>query len=242
MAKEYNIKWTRSDYGKLSQAISQFNKNIKKLEAVESELILPDVVNYQKLKAGITTRKELNRLIRSLRRFSKPSKQKSVKLESGIEITRWEYTELKTERRRAERRLSGELTGIEVTMGMGTGNKRINEIKGTIDSLQKLEKATGNEFKRIRSRIKEQGTSDYEFKKAKIFQNNFIKAFKGMGRKEIVEIAQKFKNPTEFWNYIKDSGFTELQEFYDEAEGILNFSMNSDDRYYYELQKLELNK
>lgn len=240
MAKDYNIKWTRSDYGKLSQAISQFNKNIKKLEAVESELILPDVVNYKDLKSGITTRKELNRLIRSLRRFSNPSKQKSVKLESGIEITRWEYTELKAERRRAERRLSGELAGIEVTFG--TGNKRLNEIKGTIASLQKLEKATGNEFKRIRSRIKEQGTSDYEFKKAKIFQINFIKAFRGMGRKEIVEIAQKFKNPTEFWNYIKDSGFTELQEFYDEAEGILNFSMNSDDRYYYELQKLELNK
>lgn len=240
MAKDYNIKWTRSDIGKLSQAISQFNKNIKKLEAVESELILPDVVNYKELKSGITTRKELNRLIRSLRRFSKPSKQKSVKLESGIEITKWEYTELKAERRRAERRLSGELAGIEVTFG--TGNKRLNEIKGTIASLQKLEKATGNEFKRIRSRIKEQGTSDYEFKKAKIFQNNFIKAFKGMGRKEIVKIAQKFKNPTEFWNYIKDSGFTELQEFYDEAEGILNFSMNSDERYYYELQKLELNE
>lgn len=238
MAKDYNIKWTRSDYGKLSQAISQFNKNIKKLEALESELILPDVVNYKELKAGITTRKELNRLIRSLRRFSNPSKQKPVKLESGIEITRWEYTELKAERRRAERRLSGELSGIEGTMG--TGNKRINEIRGTIASLQKLETATGNEFKRIRTRIKEQGTSDYDFKKSKIFQNNFIKAFKGMGRKEIVEIAQKFKNPTEFWNFIKDSGFTELQEFYDEAEGILNFSMNSDDRYYYELQKLEL--
>ena len=240
MAKQYNIKWTRSDYGKLSQAVSQFNRNVKKLEAVESDLVLPDVVNYQELKAGITTRQELNRLIRSLRRFSVPSKQKAVKLDSGIDITAWEYTELKAERRRAERRLSGELAGIEATMG--TGNKRINEIKGTIASLQKLEKATGNEFKRIRSRIKEQGTSDYDFKKAKTFQNNFIKAFKGMGRKEIVNIAQKFKDPTEFWEYIKDSGFTDLQEFYDEAEGILKFSMDSDDRYYYELEKLELSE
>mgnify|MGYP002513053687 CR=1 FL=1 len=238
MAKDYNIKWTRSDYGKLSQAISQFNKNIKKLEAVESELILPDVVNYKDLKSGITTRQELNRMIGSLRRFTNPAKQKAIKLDSGIEITAWEYTELKAERRRAEKRLTGELFGLEATLG--TGNKRINEIRGTIASLQKLETATGEDFKRIRKRIKVQGTSDFNRKKAKTFQDNFIKAFKGMGRKEIVEYAQKFKDPEEFWNAIKDSGFSNLQEFYDESEGILRFSMDSDERYFYELEQLGL--
>lgn len=238
MAKQYNIKWNRSDIGKLSSAVRQFNKTIKKLESAESDLVLPDVVDYKELKSGITTRQELNRMIGSLRRFSNPAKQKTVKLDSGIEITSWEYTELKAERRRAEKRLTGELFGLEATLG--TGNKRINEIRGTIASLQKLETATGEDFKRIRERIKVQGTSDFNRKKAKTFQDNFIKAFKGMGRKEIVEYAQKFKDPEEFWNAIKDSGFSNLQEFYDESEGILRFSMDSDERYFYELEQLGL--
>lgn len=238
MAKQYNIKWNRSDIGKLSSAVRQFNKTIKKLESAESDLVLPDVVDYKELKSGITTRQELNRMIGSLRRFTNPAKQKAIKLDSGIEITAWEYTELKAERRRAEKRLTGELFGLEATLG--TGNKRINEIRGTIASLQKLETAIGEDFKRIRERIKVQGTSDFNRKKAKTFQDNFIKAFKGMGRKEIVEYAQKFKDPEEFWNAIKDSGFSNLQEFYDESEGILRFSMDSDERYFYELEQLGL--
>ena len=238
MAKQYNIKWNRSDIGKLSSAVRQFNKTIKKLESAESDLVLPDVVDYKELKSGITTRQELNRMIGSLRRFTNPAKQKAIKLDSGIDITAWEYTELKAERRRAEKRLTGELFGLESTLG--TGNKRINEIRGTIASLQKLETATGEDFKRIRERIKVQGTSDFNRKKAKTFQDNFIKAFKGMGRKEIVEYAQKFKDPEEFWNAIKDSGFSNLQEFYDESEGILRFSMDSDERYFYELEQLGL--
>ena len=58
--------------------------------------------------------------------------------------------------------------------------------------------------------------------------------------KEIVEYAQKFKDPEEFWNAIKNSGFSNLQEFYDESEGILRFSMDSDERYFYELEQLGL--
>lgn len=246
MAKQSLIRWKRSDYGSLQKAVNQFNKTIKELESVESDLILPDPIKYKDVKSGITTRQELNRIIGSLQRFSNPSKQKAVKLDSDIQITSWEYTELKRERRRAERRLTGELAGLEATLG--TGNKRINEIKGTIKSLNKLENVTGEEFQRIRERIKSQGVSDYDMKKAKQFQENFIKAFsnlknkkgKRIRRKEIVEFAKSFTNPIDFWEAIKESEFIELQEFYDEAEGLTSFSMGSDERYNFELKKLGL--
>lgn len=246
MAKQSLIRWKRSDYGNLQKAVNQFNKTIKELQSVESDLILPDPIKYKDVKSGITTRQELNRIIGSLQRFSNPSKQKAVKLDSDIQITSWEYTELKRERRRAERRLTGELAGLEATLG--TGNKRINEIKGTIKSLNKLENVTGEEFQRIRERIKSQGVSDYDMKKAKQFQENFIKAFsnlknkkgKKIRRKEIVEFAKSFTNPIDFWEAIKDSEFIELQEFYDEAEGLTSFNMGSDERYNFELKKLGL--
>lgn len=192
------------------------------------------------MKSGITTRQELNRLIGSLQRFSNPSKQKAVKLDSGIEITSWEYTELKRERRRAERRMTGELAGLEATLG--TGNKRINEISGTINSLYKLETVKGEEFNRIRKRIKYQGVNDYEVKRAMVFKERFIKTYETLGRKEIVEFAKSFKNPLEFWEAIKDSEFKNLEEWYDEAKGTVQFAMESDERYTYELSKLGLSK
>lgn len=192
------------------------------------------------MKSGITTRQELNRLIGSLQRFSNPSKQKAVKLESGIEITSWEYTELKRERRRAERRMTGELAGLEATLG--TGNKRINEISGTINSLYKLETVKGEEFNRIRKRIKYQGVNDYEVKRAMVFKERFIKTYESLGRKEIVEFAKSFRNPLEFWEAIKDSEFKNLEEWYDEAKGTVQFAMESDERYTYELSKLGLSK
>lgn len=192
------------------------------------------------MKSGITTRQELNRLIGSLQRFSNPSKQKAVKLESGIEITSWEYTELKRERRRAERRMTGELAGLEATLG--TGNKRINEISGTINSLYKLETVKGEEFNRIRKRIKYQGVNDYEVKRAMVFKERFIKTYESLGRKEIVEFAKSFRNPLEFWEAIKDSEFKNLEEWYDEAKGTVQFAMESDERYTYELSKLGLSR
>lgn len=240
MAKQSMIRWNRSDYGKLSYAVRKFNENLRKLDSIESDLILPDPVDYKELKSGITTRQELNRLIGSLQRFSNPSKQKAVKLESGIEITSWEYTELKRERRRAERRMTGELAGLEATLG--TGNKRINEISGTINSLYKLETVKGEEFNRIRKRIKYQGVNDYEVKRAMVFKERFIKTYETLGRKEIVEFAKSFKNPLEFWEAIKDSEFKNLEEWYDEAKGTVQFAMESDERYTYELSKLGLSR
>ena len=240
MAKQYMIKWKQTDYLSLGRAVSNFNKQVNKLKSSESDLILPDVVDYSEIKSGITTRKELNRIISSLRRFSNPSKQKAIKLDSGIEITAWEYTELKSERRRAERRLTGELSGLEAISSFGTGNTRINEIKSTLQSLYKLESMSGFEFNRIRKRIKLQGASDYEIKQAQRFKDNFIKEYKGLGRKEIVKFAESFNNPIEFWERIKGSSFAKMQEWYDEAKGTVQFAMESDERYEMELNKLGL--
>ena len=52
------IKWKKSDFITLGKAVSDFNKTIKKLEKEESNLILPDVIDYKELKSDINTRKE----------------------------------------------------------------------------------------------------------------------------------------------------------------------------------------
>lgn len=236
----YRIKWKRGDYITLGKAVSEFNKTIKQLKSEESSLILPDVIDYKELKSDITTRQELNRMINSLKRFQNPTQQKAIKTEGNIEVTRWELTELRKAKRRAEKRFSGEIADIE-SQGIGTGNTRLNEIRATLKSFDKLERASKEDFKRISASIFKQGTSDFEYRKALIFQKNFISAYEKMGRKEIVEIARSFRNPEKFWEFIKNSEFIDINMQYDREEGLIETLMSKDESYLYELEKLKKN-
>lgn len=237
----YKIKWKKGDYISLGKAVSKFNKTIKQLKSEESSLILPDVIDYKELKSDITTRQELNRMINSLKKFQNPSQQVAIKTDGDLEVTRWELTEIRKAKRRAERRFSGEIADIE-SQGFGTGNTRLNEIRATIESFNKIENVSLLEdFQRIASSIFNQGRSDFEYRKSLIFQRNFIKAYEKMGRDEIVKIARSFRNPEKFWDFIKNSEFIDIKLRYDIEEGLIETYMSKDESYQYELNLLTHN-
>jgi len=228
------IRWKKGDYISLGKAVSTFNKTVANLS--NSGIILPDLINYDDLKKGITTRKELNRMVSALKRFRQPTKQVGVTI-NEFNITKWEFEEVKKARKRAERRLTGELAEIDVGI-IGTGNKRANEIMATLESFENYLSRDYLTYKRISSSILKQGKSDYEFKKALIFQENFIKAYEKMGRKEVVIYAKSFRNPLDFWEAIKNSEFTDIKLHYDIEEGRLTMLLDKDDIYYNEIQSL----
>ena len=234
MAQSY-IRWKKDDYKALRSAITRFNNKLKRVES--GTTILPEKLNYKDVKASITTRQELNRTLNSLRSFvSDKSSILPTKLDSGIEVTRWEKRELGRLKRTAVRNLNKELSGL--TQTLGTGNTRINEIKSTLESLEGWQKADTTQFNRLRKRIKYLGKSDLEMQQAKIFQRNFIKAYSKMGRSEIVEVAKSYKNPLKFWEFIKESELIDIQLSYDQSAHLIRLNMDADDTYYYELFKL----
>lgn len=239
MARQYPINWKRSDYGQLLKAVNKFNKEIEKLMYINPDANIPEKLIYKDVRKNIYTRREYNRVLKSLDRFSNPKEQELVKTRGGYELTRWQRNEINRAKRRAERRLEGELYGLEAQSSFGTGNTRLNEIKSTLDSFNRLATADPEDYKRISGSILRQGVSDYDMKKASIFQENFIKAYKKMGRKQVVSIAKRFKNPMDFWEFIKDSNFTDIQMKYDEDEGLVQFGEYSkDDNYIYDLLRL----
>ena len=63
------IRWKTGDYVKLSKAVASFNRKINQLEVNEIKY-LPDLKDYKELKNSIMSRKELNRIVNSLRRFN----------------------------------------------------------------------------------------------------------------------------------------------------------------------------
>ena len=205
------IKWTRSDYSKLSSAVRQFNKKVNELEKLsEDSTYLPELKEYKELKDRIVSRRELNRVIRSLKRFNIEKNQQLVETPVGEELTKWELKEINLAKRRAIRNLTLEKFKIETSkQSIGMGDKRIREIDSTIASFSDLENKKGTEFKRVANRILTEGTSDRELYKAKVFKENFYQALDSLKLMNNYDVLKKeldkYKNPISFYNRVKDS-------------------------------------
>lgn len=215
---ESQIRWSRSDAMKLSHAVRNFNKKINELQKEENKLYLPDTIEYKETKENITTRKELNRFIKSLKRFSLEGAEDLYTTEAGEQITKWERKELGIQRGIAKRRLKKELQAELTPTNNGfskaqMGSLRYRELQAQIKNLDKIETATGYEFNRLKRRIQNIGTSDYVMRKSIIYRENYIKV---MERYENFENYEKLmnrlkaiKNPINFFDYVSKNELTQ---------------------------------
>ena len=202
------IRWTRSDYAKLSNAVRRFNKKISELEALEKDY-LPEQYNYSELRDTIYSRRELNRIIRGLNRFTtKESQQQMIVLPSGEEISRWEYNELKKAMRRSIERITKEMINIAETHNI-IGNQRMYELQRTKESIRDLFNRSGFEFRRTAGRTEIWGKTDYELWRAEIFRENYMNSLKEMSNYENYKLLynklKSIENPIQFYNYVKQS-------------------------------------
>lgn len=229
------IRWRRGDYIKLGQAVSRFNKIINELDTDERNF-LPDLKNYQEIKEHITSRKELNRVIKSLRKVNTENLLNTKILESGEEISKWEYQELNKARRRAFRNLELERESIlKDRPSIGMGDERLSEIHAIEQSFIDLENKIGPSLKRVKQRIFSVGRSDYKLSKDELFRKNFYKALEGISNFQNYDVLKKeldkIKNPTKFYEFVKKSPvLMDLFLWYKESDSLFygGFSDNEE--------------
>ena len=231
------IRWKKGDYIKLGQAVAKFNNTINQLEANENLVeTLPDKRNYQELKEQINSRKELNRVIKALRRADIENLSDIHVYESGEEVSKWEFQEINKARRRAIRNLSREReTILTERPSIGMGDERLNEIQAIEKSFSNVSTRTGSDFKRIIDRIFKIGKSDYKITRDKQFQENFYKALEGISNFQNYEVLKnqldKIKNPSKFYEYVKRSPvLMDLFLWYKESDSLFygGFDDNED--------------
>ena len=207
MAKNYQIRWKRSDYTKLSNAVRNFNKKVKAAEIAndlnEFNNYLPELLTYKGVKANIQTRRELNRVLTQLKNINKPTALDIVYTKSGEAITQWERTETIRQAKIYENALKRQLQKEPITDGMG--NERRAELIAQIGEIQDIENIRGYERKKLWSKIQKRGTFDYEFKMQVNFKENFLRTLKNdyMNEPYYKELMQKLSNmsPSEFYNF-----------------------------------------
>lgn len=212
------IRWTRSDYAKLSYAVRKFNEKISELEALDKDY-LPEQYNYAELRNTIYSRRELNRIIKGLNRFTtRETQQQMIVLPSGEEISRWEYSELKKAMRRSEERITDLARGMVENYNV-MGDKEFKQLLRTKQSIQDLFNRSGYEFRRTAGRTEKWGKTDYELYRASIFRENFMNALKEMRNyknyKLLKDKLNSIENPIQFYNFIKQSNIlSDLFLFY----------------------------
>ena len=208
------INWKRGDFVSLGRAVAQFNKKINELNREEKKLYLPETINYKEAKENITTRKELNRLINSLRRFQKQGAEDLYKTGAGEEISKWERKELGIQSRIAQTRLKAELKKLNVPQENGfsrvqMGSIRAREIEAQIKNLKQIETKAGYEFNMLKRRIASQGASDYTMKKAIVFRENYLNEMKKYSHfdnyDKLMNKLQSLTNPISFFNFVSQN-------------------------------------
>ena len=229
------IRWKKGDYIKLGQAVSRFNRIVEDLGQVD-ESYLPDLKNYKDLKENITSRKELNRIINSLRRVNEANLKATKILESGEVISKYEWKELNIAKRRALSNLRVEKESIlSSRKSIGMGDERLSEIKAIEKSFETLQQKTGTDLERLKQRIYHLGRSDYKLSRDKNFQENFYKALEGISNFQHYDILKKeldkIKNPTKFYDYVSKSPvLMDLFLWYKESDSLFygGFSNNQE--------------
>lgn len=203
------IRWNKKDYNRLRYAINKFNNEISKIE-VDEKTILPEMRSYKEVKQNITTRKELNRVINSLRRANLQNLTETRTFESGERVTRWEFNEINKSIRRALKSLESERESIlKGRESIGMGDERLSEISAIEESISSISYQTGSDFKRIRGRVYAVGRSDYKMSKDKLFMDNFYKALDDLksypNYDKLRSELDRIKNPSKFYEYVKKS-------------------------------------
>lgn len=202
------IRWTRSDYARLSYAVRQFNKTVRELEKLDNN-VAPEEFDYSDVRDAIYSRKELNRVIKSLKRIGRESQQKVVSLPSGVQITQWEYSELKKAQKRAVERTTDKARAIVESDTNVMGDKEFRQLVRTRESIEDLFNRVGSDFKRTAKRALSWGKNDYDLWRASIYRENFMNSLEEMSTYNNYNILynklKSIKNPIQFYNYVSQS-------------------------------------
>lgn len=91
MAIRYNKQLNAS----INSIVRNYNAKIKRLEKVEEELYLPELTSVKEIKESVTSRKELNRMLKDLQRYSERGMEKTIRFASGLKMSKYQSETLK---------------------------------------------------------------------------------------------------------------------------------------------------
>ena len=196
---------TRGDYISLGKAVAKFNRTINELKNEEDKSYLPAELDYSEISKKIVKKSELDRYIKNLRNFT-TNDDEIYETQSGEELTFWEKGIIDTESKQALKTLKKLLKNTNKY-----DKENIERLNSTIESIQNLEGLQGDDFKETIKRIHNLGRTDYEYRRALQYRENFYKALKEIedykNFDKFKRRLDRFKNPINFFKFTQRSEY-----------------------------------
>lgn len=227
MSKRYNIRWSEDDLKELNRTVKNFNAKVKRLETkyAGTDVVLPEKMSVKELRGVVTTRRDLQRELRSLQRFTERGSEQIVNIpntNNNIQMTKWQREEMvkrsklvndKRYYRRQKlesQQLSNQGESLGYTRGdIGMGKAEANQLKPTKPFTKSMDKYSIAE--KMKHLMKE-SQSDYWKKRDILMRENFIKALEeNFNPKDIKDVVEEIRNMD--INKFKDKLLSDPEDF-----------------------------
>lgn len=109
------IRYDKKLESEINRVIRNFNSKINRLTKVQNDLILPDKITKKTLKESYYTRKDLQRKLNELKRYSTKGIEKTIETKAGLKLSEYELINLKKESARIKRNLTREIKNLRTT-------------------------------------------------------------------------------------------------------------------------------
>lgn len=178
MQKTHKIKWRKEDKEELAREVRRFNAKrtrlIKKNPAYAE--YLPDKLSVKELKSNISTRKEFNRTLNSVKRFMRKGAETPIETKGGVKTTKYEKKELGLKLRLVNQRRTIERKKANVSTEKGTmGSIRANNLmpkKANLDLISK------EGWKKFAESVDKQSKDSYFYGKQERYKQNYLSSIK----------------------------------------------------------------
>lgn len=228
MSKQYNIRWGRSDYSKLSHLVRKVNKKVFEIEVKRPDIAgyQPAMLDYQSAKAEIKTRRDFNNFIHKYERYLRDGVEEVVKTERGGRLTKFDVNEIKIydlvenakKARTRERLGEKDVTIANKKVGFKrkeSGTIKENEVKSRTHKVKNMSQDDITHLLRL---IDRKMYSSYDIEKKQKMISNYVKGLIAEGYSD--ELQQMLnKIPLEKFLEIVDTDETATFDFiYDPIE------------------------
>lgn len=176
MRKKYNIRWRDSDTKLISNTVRSFNSKLTRIinRNPGAKYYLPERLNTKDIKNQIITRDDLNRIIKSYRRFLTKGAEKPVFSDEGLVTTRWQRREASIMLGVVNRERSRQIKINEPSTYKGTmGNVQSNSLK---PKKLNFKTQTTKSWKKFIETLKKQSRSTYRQEQNEQYKLNYLKA------------------------------------------------------------------
>lgn len=241
------IRYDKKINQEINRTIRNFNQKISRLEKEERNLILPEKITKKALKESVYTRSELKRKLSELQRYSKRGIEETITTSGGVDISKYEYINLRRESTRLKRNLSREIKAMETIKPKVFGKEQARtfaqmgdqaylNLKAKREALEKnIERVDKEVFERYKKLVTKIGKSTaYQntiFKDSYMDMLNKLGYFYNYPQEKLEEIKNKVTtlSPKDFLKLFQnEKAIKAILDYYPTITGSIK-SINPDD-------------